>query len=276
VAGQLALIAHGNCQTSRALTRVRTWEAPTGHPARRWKDGWLSSIKPGGRSIAGDKSKESIMPKRRIGPATLDALSGLPLFATAPLYRHWHLRWGATHDEVHGSMAGDEIVPNPSFNATRAITIDAPPELVWPWIVQMGYRRAGFYTYALLDNAGYDSADRILEEYQPPKSGDWMPMAKQVNETTAFRVQAFELNRWLLWEKPDSTWAWKLLPLHGGRTRLILRLKQRYAWERPGSAILTLVLLEFGDFPMMRRVLKGIKVRAERMSAARSTAAAIT
>jgi hypothetical protein len=100
-------------------------------------------------------------------------------------------------------------------------------------------------------------------------------MAKQVNETTAFRVQAFELNRWLLWEKPDSTWAWKLLLLQGGRTRLILRLKQRYAWERPGSAILTLILLEFGDFPMMRRVLQGIKVRAERMSPARSTAAAI-
>jgi hypothetical protein len=216
------------------------------------------------------------MPKRRIGPTILDALSGLPLFATAPLYRHWHLRWGATHDEVHGSMPGEEIVPNPSFNATRAITVDAPPELVWPWIVQMGYRRAGFYTYALLDNAGYDSADRILDEYQPPRIGDWVPMAKQVNETTAFRVQAFELNRWLLWEKPDSTWAWKLRPLHGGRTRLISRLKQRYAWERPGSAILTLVLLEFGDFPMMRRVLKGIKVRAERISAARSTAAAIT
>jgi hypothetical protein len=213
------------------------------------------------------------MPKRRIGPAILDALSGLPLFTTAPLYRHWHLRWGATDDEVHGSMPGDEIVPNPSFNATRAITIDAPPELVWPWIAQMGYRRAGFYTYALLDNAGYESADRILEEYQPPKIGDWVPMAKQVNETTAFRVKAFELNRWLLWEKPDSTWAWKLLPLHGGRTRLIARLKQRYGWERPGSAILTLILLEFGDFPMMRRVLKGIKVRSERMSAARSSAA---
>jgi hypothetical protein len=215
------------------------------------------------------------MTKRRIGHAILDALSGLPLFATAPLYRHWHLRWGATDEEVRGSMPGDEIVPNPSFNATRAITIDAPPELVWPWIVQMGYRRAGFYTYALLDNAGYESADRVLEEYQPPKIGDWMPMAKQVNETTAFRVKAFALNEWLLWEKPDSTWAWKLIPLDGGRTRLVLRLKARYAWERPRSAILTLVLLEFGDFPMMRRVLKGIKVRAQQISAARSTSAAI-
>jgi hypothetical protein len=208
------------------------------------------------------------MTTRRIGRGVLDALSGLPLFATAPLLRHWHTRWGATEDEVHGVMPGDEIVPKASFKATRAITIDAPPDMVWPWIVQMGYGRAGFYTYPLLDNAGYESADRILEEYQPPKIGDWMPMAKNVNDTTAFKVRAFEANRWLLWVKPDSTWAWKLAPVEGGRTRLISRLKARYAWESPGSAILTLVLLEFGDFPMMRRVLKGIKVRAEALKAA--------
>jgi hypothetical protein len=206
---------------------------------------------------------------RRIGHAILDALGGLPLFATAPLYRHWHLRWGATDEEVRRPMPGDEILPRASFTATRAITIDAPPELVWPWIVQMGYRRAGFYTYALLDNAGFDSADRILAEYQPPEIGDWMPMAKRVNATTAFKVKAFAMHEWLLWEKPDSTWAWKLTRPDGGRTRLVSRLKARYAWEKPGSAILTLVLLEFGDFPMMRRVMKGIKARAERLNVQR-------
>jgi hypothetical protein len=211
------------------------------------------------------------MSERRIGHGILDALSGLPFFVTAPLYRHWHQRWGATDEEVRGSMPGDEIIPGASFNATRAITIDAPPERVWPWIVQMGYRRAGFYTYALLDNAGYESADRILEEYQPPKVGGWVPMAKKVNDTTAFKVKAFEINEWLLWVKPDSTFAWKLIPLDAGRTRLISRLKQRYAWEKPGMAIFTLVLLEFGDFPMMRRVLKGIKVRAERMGGRQAT-----
>jgi hypothetical protein len=205
--------------------------------------------------------------RRRFGHGVLDALSGVPLFATAPLYRHWHKQWGATDEEVHSPMPGDGIVPKASFNATRAITIDAPPGMVWPWIVQMGYRRAGFYTYAILDNAGYESADRILEQYQPPKIGDWVPMAKKVNDITALKVKAFEINEWLLWEKPDSTWAWKLISLDGGRTRLICRLKQRYAWEKPGMAIMALILLEFGDFPMMRRVLKGIKVRAERMSA---------
>jgi hypothetical protein len=203
--------------------------------------------------------------ERSIIRGILDALGGLPLFATAPLYRHWHMHWGATKDEVSGQMPGDDIVQKASFNVTRAITIDAPPDKVWPWIVQMGYRRGGFYTYDLLDNAGYPSADVILEEYQNPEVGDWMPMASKINETTAFKVKSFETNQRLLWEKPDSTWAWKLVSLSGNRTRLLVRLKQRYAWESPFSAIFTLLLLEFGDFPMMRRALEGIKRRAENL-----------
>jgi hypothetical protein len=210
--------------------------------------------------------------KRSIPRGLVDALGGLPLFITAPLFRRWHLRWGATADEVHAPMPGDADVPKASFSATRAITIDAPPTLVWPWIVQMGYRRAGFYTYALLDNAGYESADEVIEEYQDPKVGDWMPMAGKVSETTAFKVRAFETDEWLLWGKPDSTWAWKLIALPDGGTRLITRLKQRYQWESPAMALFTLVLLEFGDFPMMRRVLKGIKSRAERASFSDDTA----
>ena len=82
-------------------------------------------------------------PKRQLARGALDLLTGLPLFATAPLYRHWHMRWGATNAEVRAPMAGDRIVPEAPFNATRAITIEAPPERVWPWIVQMGYSRAG-------------------------------------------------------------------------------------------------------------------------------------
>jgi hypothetical protein len=210
--------------------------------------------------------------KHSISYGVLDTLRSLPFFLTAPLYRAWHLRWGATDAEVDGLMPGDEVVPNASFNATRAITIAAPIEKVWPWIVQMGYRRAGFYTYDLLDNAGYASADRILGQFQQPKIGDWMPMTSNVNATTAFKVKAFLTNRWLLWEKPDSTWAWMLTPLAGGQTRLVTRLKQRYPWESPAMALFTLLLLEFGDFPMMRRMLTGIKVRAEQMDAGVVTA----
>jgi hypothetical protein len=190
-----------------------------------------------------------------------------PLFLFAPLYRRRHLRWGATDAEVAGAMPGDELVAEPSFNATRAITIDAPPEAVWPWLVQIGYGRAGFYSYDLFDNAARPSAQRILPEYQQPKVGDWVPMASKVNETTAFKIKAFEPNRWVLWEKPHSTWSWKLVPLEGGRTRLLTRLKDRYSWRAsPGNALLSLILFEFGDFAMMRKLLLGVKRRAERLA----------
>jgi hypothetical protein len=200
-----------------------------------------------------------------------DAWSGLreiaaasPLFLFAPFYRRRHLRWGATDEEVAGSMPGDELVPQSSFMATRAITIDAPPEQVWPWLVQIGYGRAGFYSYDLFDNAGRPSAEQILPEHQHPSIGDWVPMAAKVNETTAFKISSFEPNRFMLWEKPHSTWAWKLEPIAGRRTRLITRLKDHHSWRKdPAGAMLTLILFEFGDFPMMRKLLLGVKRRAE-------------
>jgi hypothetical protein len=78
--------------------------------------------------------------------AVSDVLVAGPRFLTAPLYRHRHLRWGATDGEVAAAMPGDELIPTPSFVATRAITIAAPPEHVWPWLVQMGWHRGGWYT----------------------------------------------------------------------------------------------------------------------------------
>ena len=91
-------------------------------------------------------------------------------------------------------------------------------------------------------------------------------MAKNVNETTAFWVVEIEPNRSMLWQKSNSTWAWKLVPLDGNRTRLITRLKALYDWRTsPGNALLTLILFEFGDFPMTRKVLLGVKQRAEQL-----------
>jgi hypothetical protein len=200
--------------------------------------------------------------------AVADVALGAPRFATAPLLRRWHLRWGATDTEVAAPMPGDELVQEPSFNATRAITINAPPEAVWPWLVQLGFGRAGWYAYDLLDNAARPSAERILPEYQQAKVGDWVPMAGKVNETTAFKIAGVEPKQWMLWKKPHSSWAWKLVPLDGGRTRLVTRLKARYAWRTsPGNALLTLILFEFGDFAMMRKLLLGVKRRAEQLAA---------
>ena len=205
------------------------------------------------------------MSGRRVVNGLAEVVAGVPLFVGAPLVRTRHLRWGATDAEVGGRMPGDEIVPVTSFCATRAITIDAPPEAVWPWIVQVGFGRAGFYSYDVLDNLGRPSADCILPQCQQVQVGDWVPMASKVNETTAFKVKAFAPHEWLVWDKPDSTWAWKLIPLNGGRTRLITRLKQHYDWKSPAGTVLTVVLAEFGDFAMMRKMLLGIKGRVERI-----------
>jgi hypothetical protein len=76
-------------------------------------------------------------------------------------------------------MPGDGVVARAQFTATRAITIDVPPEDVWPWIVQVGYHRAGFYTYDLIDNGCQRSAERILAEYQQPALGDLMPIQRR-------------------------------------------------------------------------------------------------
>jgi hypothetical protein len=81
----------------------------------------------------------------------------LPAFLTAPLYRRWHLRWGATPAEAAASLPGDALLPRAQYKSTRAITINAPPEAVWPWLVQVGCQRAGFYSNDLLDNLGHPS-----------------------------------------------------------------------------------------------------------------------
>ena len=112
------------------------------------------------------------MSDRRVLRGLGEVALASPLFLFGPLYRRRHLRWGANDAEVAGAMPGDEFVPEASFNDTRAITIDAPPEAVWPWLVQIGYGRAGFYSYDLFVNAARPSADRILAEHQQPRVGD--------------------------------------------------------------------------------------------------------
>jgi hypothetical protein len=190
-------------------------------------------------------------------------LADVPRFVTAPLYRRWHLRWGATPAEVAARMPGDEQLARPAYRCTRAITIEAPPRAVWPWLVQVGCERAGFYSNDLLDNLARPSAERIVPELQNLAEGRWVPMSPNPSERTAFRVKSWAEPRWMLWTKPDSTWAWRLREIGGGRTRLVTRVNAVYGWSRPASAVVGVVLMEFGDFAMMRRMMLGIKGRAE-------------
>jgi hypothetical protein len=191
-----------------------------------------------------------------------EVVTAVPLLLTAPLYRRWHLRWGATPAEAEAAMPGDGLVPVSHFTATRAVTIKARPGDVWPWLTQVGYGRAGFYSYDLLDNLGRPSAAAIMPQWQRARVGDLAaPMASHPTPGTSFRVAGAEPPACLVWAKPDSTWAWTLAPLAPGRTRLVTRLRQRY--QPTPAGLLTIILAEFGDFAMMRKMLLGIKTRAE-------------
>jgi hypothetical protein len=194
-------------------------------------------------------------------------LADVPRFAAAPLYRRWHRKWGATLEEIAAHMPGDDLVPRAQYRCTRAVTIHAKPEAIWPWLVQVGCLRAGFYADDLLDNWGHPSAREILPEFQKLEVGHWVPMAPEPTDTTAFKVADFETCQWLLWEQPVSTWAWRLTEGPEGTTRVVTRLRIFYDWRNPALAVFSVLLNEFGDFPMMRRMLLGIKERAESLAA---------
>ncbi len=180
------------------------------------------------------------------------------------IIRPWQLRWGATDDEVACAMAGDDVVKQPSFNATCAVTIRARPEQIWPWLVQMGIARAGWYSYDWLDNLGRPSAQSILPELQHVAVGDVVPFSPDGKQ--GMYVKDFDANRYLLWwdKKGDSTWYWGLYPQDDRQTRLITRVRLHYRWLSP--AILFSLLVEFTDIVMMRKSLLGIKQRAEHTS----------
>ena len=103
------------------------------------------------------------------------AVTGAGLAAYARIVRPWALRWGATKEEAALPLPGDQVVAKADFVATRAITIDAPPDQVWPWLVQIGSGRAGWYTYDRIDNAGVPSATEIIPELQRLAVGDLIP-----------------------------------------------------------------------------------------------------
>jgi hypothetical protein len=173
--------------------------------------------------------------------------------------------WGATCDEASRPMTGDELCPRPQLNATRAVTIAAGPEDIWPWLAQWGWNRAGFYSYDLLDNLGRPSARQILPQFQHLAVGDWVPMGGKTTPHTAYRVTRLEPGTLMLWDKPGGSWLWLLEPGGAGGTRLITRLRSRYAWAKP-TIMTELILMEIGDPFMMRKCLLGIKQRAEQLA----------
>jgi len=179
------------------------------------------------------------------------------------IIRPWQLRWGATDEEVARTMPGDEFVENPTFNATRAVTINAPPELVWPWLVQIGCNRAGWYSYDWIDNPGKSSADSIIPELQNLKEGDKIPMTP--DGKMYFSVHTIVPNHYMLWGEPGGmSWLWYLYQIEENKTRLITRVRLKYEWTDP--IIFGYLCLDVGDIIMMRKCMLGIKERAESLT----------
>ena len=196
---------------------------------------------------------------------TIGLLAGLAAACLAyiRIIRPWHLHWGATAAEVQRALPGDKLVRDASLVATRAVTIHAPPGAVWPWLLQMGYRRAGWYSYDAIDNGGVHTS-RIIPELQHLSVGDTL----LTGPTGGFRVEELHPERSLVLlirgERAglggDISATIVLEPLAERQTRLILRLRARFSGF---GGRLYGVFFDVGDFVMVRKMLLGIKERAE-------------
>jgi hypothetical protein len=203
-----------------------------------------------------------------LGRASL-ALAGAAA-AYLLLLRERCLTWGARPEEVSREMPGDELIPDPDTLATRATTIDAPPSAIWPWLVQMGSGRGGAYTYDWIENLfGLEmhSADEILPEFQGLAEGDVLPMGRS---GPGMRVEILRPERFLTFRFETGTWVWifGLYP-EDGSTRLVSR--NRLAAPQAGvlSRLFNTLFMEPGSLVMERKMLIGIKDRAERFAGLR-------
>jgi hypothetical protein len=215
------------------------------------------------KRIEGDNMRRRKSNGKLLGTA-LGAAGALAAYVF--LIRPWHLRWGATDEEVTMTLPGDELVEHPQLNATHAITINAPVEKVWPWLVQIGQNRGGFYSYTWLENlVGCDmhNADRIVPAWQDLKDGDEVWLHPKV---PPLRVLAIEPERAIVLEK---SWGFFLRPVDENTTRLIIRGRGDINPDFK-NAILNLILwrgvFEPAHFIMERKMLLGIKHRAEALA----------
>lgn len=201
----------------------------------------------------------------------LSVLALLVILITTYLFgiRPAQLRWGATAEEIQRAMPGDDLVIHPTFVATRTITIHARPEDIWPWLVQMGYNRAGFYGYDLIENLGSSggirSAESIVPELQHPKTGDVLP----ISSVAHLAFGAIQPDRYLIWQSEaaphDGAFTWVLYPVDAGHTRLVSRIRLRYHGADRGLALD--LFTEFADHVAVPKILEGARDRVEgRMS----------
>ena len=202
------------------------------------------------------------------------AIAGVVVLS--PLLHRWYRSWGATEQELQEGLPGDGQVPNPRIETTRAMTISAPAERIWPWLVQMGQGRGGLYSYEMLENLiGSDihNADQILPEHQQLQVGDKVRLGPE--GYPFFTVVDLEPNRALVLaggpQPPDEDavlWSWAFVLEEGSpaSTRLIIRNRTDYP-SSPANWLIWRVFTDPIAFVMERKMLRSIKERAESVPA---------
>jgi hypothetical protein len=195
--------------------------------------------------------------------------------------RRWALTWGATPEELVRSWPGDELSPAATTVTTRALTIEAPAEAVWAWLVQIGQDRAGFYSYTWLENlfrCAMPRVERIVPEWQQRTLGDTVWLARQDRYRGEARQKVVRIDRarvlslaspsdWGRLVRRETsrggTWSFILIPIDSGRTRFIIRsrgpqaptLVERLFWA---------AVFDPAHFIMEQKMMRKIKTLAER------------
>ena len=202
----------------------------------------------------------------------------LAYIATAAVVWPWHRTWGSSRDELTMALPGDDAMPGPALSLQHAVTIDAPPEVVWPWLVQLGQDRAGFYSYDWLERAvGADihNVTQIRPEWQQRAVGDYVPATQPdyLGGLLGFRpgwtVTAVDAPRALVL---DQWGAFVLLPTTDGRTRFIIRSTFGAPTFPVWAAGFQFLALELPHFIMERRMMLTIKSLAEQHHHLRASA----
>lgn len=220
---------------------------------------------------------QTALPNRPVSDAAEGVVRGALALLT-PFRRSYRAQWGATHEELRRTLPGDDVLPEVSWSSTHAIDINAPPAQVWPWIVQIGQGRGGFYSYAALENlfgCKINNADEIIPELQTLAVGDEIRMHPS-DAMPVFKVlQITPPTTLLLGNRPEQdakldssigvTWLFQLEPSGPDGTRLITRWRMFYTPDSIRNRLaFGPVLMEPIDFVMETKMLQGIQERAER------------
>jgi hypothetical protein len=177
----------------------------------------------------------------------------------------WQRRWGSTNAESERPMPGDEMLGAGAASTTRAITIDASPEDVFPWLLQIGYGRGGWYSYDWIDNDGKPSIDRIDPSLQRLAVGDRIEMLPDFGPI----VREIAADRHILSGGDTDSWCLLVKPTPDGKTRLISHWRQR--WPKTLGTRLWIAIVDPGAFLMEQKMLRTIRDLAESAASASRT-----